>query len=111
MRSVILAAVMLCVLLTYPFAQSTQNQSKEEPNKAAAQSKKAPEQTAKPAEPMLPAPEEPRPSKKASTDKGKDKEEHYDMTEVPPVVTHHQVTVDSKVSEIEVDLANRARLF
>jgi carboxypeptidase C (cathepsin A) len=25
-----------------------------------------------------------------------DKEEHYDMTEVPPVVTHHQVTLDGK---------------
>ncbi len=26
----------------------------------------------------------------------KDKEERYDMTEVPPVVTHHQITVDGK---------------
>jgi len=29
-------------------------------------------------------------------DKDKDKEERYDMTEVPPVVTHHQITVDGK---------------
>jgi len=27
----------------------------------------------------------------------KDKEEHYDMTEVPPVATHHQITVDGKL--------------
>jgi carboxypeptidase C (cathepsin A) len=27
----------------------------------------------------------------------KDKEEHYDMTEKPPVVTHHQVTVGGKL--------------
>jgi len=29
-------------------------------------------------------------------DKEKDKEERYDMTEVPPAVTHHQITVDGK---------------
>jgi carboxypeptidase C (cathepsin A) len=29
-------------------------------------------------------------------DKDKDKEERYDMTEVPPVVTHHQITVEGK---------------
>jgi carboxypeptidase C (cathepsin A) len=27
----------------------------------------------------------------------KSKEEHYDMTEIPPSVTHHQVTVDGKL--------------
>jgi carboxypeptidase C (cathepsin A) len=26
-----------------------------------------------------------------------DKEEHYDMTEVPPAVTHHQITIDGKL--------------
>src|SRR5215469_56281 len=26
-----------------------------------------------------------------------DKEEHFDMTEIPPVVTHHQITVDGKL--------------
>jgi carboxypeptidase C (cathepsin A) len=30
-------------------------------------------------------------------DKEKDKEEHYDMTEAAPVVTHHQITVDGKL--------------
>ena len=33
----------------------------------------------------------------ASGDKDKDKEERYDMTEMPPVVTHHQITVDGKL--------------
>ncbi|MFZ0953358.1 MAG: peptidase S10 [Candidatus Sulfotelmatobacter sp.] len=33
----------------------------------------------------------------AFSDKEKDKEEHYDMTEAPPVETHHQITVDGKV--------------
>jgi carboxypeptidase C (cathepsin A) len=31
------------------------------------------------------------------SDKEKDKEEHYDMTEAPPVATHHQITVDGKL--------------
>ncbi len=32
----------------------------------------------------------------APPDKEKDKEERYDMAEAPPVVTHHQITVDGK---------------
>jgi carboxypeptidase C (cathepsin A) len=41
---------------------------------------------------------EPKPAlREASGDKEKDKEEHYDMTEAAPVVTHHQMTVDGKL--------------
>lgn len=36
------------------------------------------------------------PSREAAGDRDKDKEERYDMTEMPPVVTHHQITVDGK---------------
>jgi carboxypeptidase C (cathepsin A) len=43
-----------------------------------------------PAEPKSAAHESP-------ADRRDDKEEHYDMTEVPPVVTHHQITVDGKL--------------
>jgi carboxypeptidase C (cathepsin A) len=57
-------------------------QSAEKPAESAAK----PEATAE----QKPAPHEP------SGDKEKDKEEHYDMTEAPPVVTHHQITVDGK---------------
>jgi carboxypeptidase C (cathepsin A) len=35
-------------------------------------------------------------------DKEKDKEEHYDMTEAAPVVTHHQITVDGKLLKYTV---------
>jgi carboxypeptidase C (cathepsin A) len=31
-----------------------------------------------------------------ATDKDKDKDEHYDVAEVPPVVTHHQITLNGK---------------
>ena len=41
--------------------------------------------------------EEPKPEPpKESGDKAKDKEEHFDMTEVAPVVTHHEITVNGK---------------
>ena len=44
------------------------------------------------------ATEEPKPEPaKEPAEKGKDKEEHFDMTEVAPVVTHHQITVDGKL--------------
>jgi carboxypeptidase C (cathepsin A) len=33
----------------------------------------------------------------AFSDKDRDKEEHFDMTEVAPAATHHQITVDGKV--------------
>jgi carboxypeptidase C (cathepsin A) len=47
------------------------------------------------------APEQPTTSSDAKPDTGKespgDKEERYDMTEVPPVVTHHQLPLDGKL--------------
>jgi len=94
MRSLILAFV-VCALFTLTFAQSSQNKT-EEQTKATVQPKKTPEQTAKPAEPPSPPSEEQKP-KESPGDKEKDKEEHYDMTEVAPVVTHHQVTVNGKL--------------
>jgi len=59
---------------------------KEQPSSAPATTteSKPPESAAKPTEP--PKPE--------SADA--DKEEHYDVTEVPPVVTHHQLTLNGK---------------
>jgi carboxypeptidase C (cathepsin A) len=50
------------------------------------------------AENAAPKPEispEQRPSTAQASDK--DKEQHFDMTEIPPVVTHHQITVDGKL--------------
>ena len=53
---------------------------------------KTPETTAPPS----PAPAEQKPEASGNKDTDKDKEEHFDMTEVPPVVTHHQITVGGK---------------
>jgi len=50
----------------------------------------------KPAE-TTPKPETPSEQKPAIHEAPGDKEEHFDMTEIPPVVTHHQATVDGKL--------------
>jgi len=63
--------------------------------------KKQPSEPAaeKPAEPPAKPEslERPAAAHEAPADKEKDKEEHYDMTETAPVVTHHQITVDGKL--------------
>jgi len=61
---------------------------KEQPTPAPAMPETKPSESAnKPAEPA-------KPDSAESTDK--DKDEHYDVTEVPPVVTHHQIAVNGK---------------
>src|ERR1700683_3953160 len=71
-----------------------------EPPKAAAAPKKPAQTAEKPSE-NPEAAAEPRPAQREAApdnkDKDKDKEEHYDMTEVAPAVSHHQITVDGKL--------------
>src|SRR6516165_10802792 len=55
-----------------------------------------PEKPGEAASKPQPTAEEKLAIREAPGDKERDKEERYDMTEVPPVVTHHQVTVDGK---------------
>src|ERR1700686_735679 len=79
---------------------STAFAQKEEPSKAAAKKQAAAQPSEKPAESAIKPepPAEQRPSvREAPADKEKEKEEHYDMTEAAPVVTHHQTTVDGKL--------------
>jgi len=73
---------------------------KEEPTKAAAKKQAATQPSEKPAESAIKPepPAEQRPSvRETPADKEKEKEEHYDMTEAAPVVTHHQATVEGKL--------------
>ena len=65
-----------------------QSQPPKKPAKHSQQPAKQEEQAAKPTEPAPPQPEP-----KAGDDK---KEEHFDMTEIAPVVTHHQISLDGK---------------
>jgi carboxypeptidase C (cathepsin A) len=103
MRSFVLVLITSGVLVAGTNAQSTQttpsqNQTtsqSEEPTKPSTKAKKAQEPAIKPPEP---APsEEPKPARESADDKDKGKEEHFDVNEVAPVVTHHQMTVSGKL--------------
>ena len=87
--------VVLLGLVSFAIAQQASSSSQPKDKKAKTEvPAKAPEQKA--AEPE--AKQEPAPaaeSAKEATDK--DKEEHFDVTEMPPIVTHHQITVDGKL--------------
>src|ERR1700694_3971038 len=99
--------VLLFAMLTIPFAVARQNQSQDTTAESASQctsrkdkSKKEPPpastvtpdkstETGKPVEP-------PKAESSDATDKDKEKEEHYDVAEVPPAITHHQVALNGK---------------
>ena len=91
--AVLLLFVALCTLCS---AQQAQSQSTKPgtPRKQVAtpSAEKPPETTPKP---EMAAEQKPA-IREAPADKEKDKEEHYDMAEVPPAITHHQITVEGK---------------
>src|SRR5580765_2686101 len=83
--------------------QSSQDKTTENPKQSVSKEKKpkkeqptpapaAPE--TKPSESASKAVEPTKPDSAEATDK--DKDEHYDVTEVPPVITHHQAAVNGK---------------
>jgi carboxypeptidase C (cathepsin A) len=80
-------------------AQTTPAQSTE-PTKPTPSRRQAttppPEKPAESAVKPEPANEQ-RPGAREATPDNKDKEEHYDVSEVPAVVTHHQITIDGKL--------------
>jgi carboxypeptidase C (cathepsin A) len=101
MRSLLLNLALVSVLLIPALAQqpdSSPSQSRTEPQtKTNAASKKVQTPPEKSPENST-STEEQRPEvAKESGDKAKDKEEHFDMTEVAPMVTHHQITVNGKL--------------
>ena len=73
---------------TAPKAQNQKKQAAAPPSAEPAPAAK-PEPSAKPEQALAAPP--------STGDKEKDKEEHFDMTEVPPIVTHHQITADGHV--------------
>jgi carboxypeptidase C (cathepsin A) len=97
MRSLLILFFSLSLAAVAADQQTENQQASQQQSQAAAQQKKQQKQpqTQKPQEPTAkttePAPAQPEP--KPGDDK---KEEHYDMTEVPPVVTHHQISLDGK---------------
>jgi carboxypeptidase C (cathepsin A) len=101
MRSLFLNLALLSVLLIPSFAQqpdSSQSQPTTEPQtKTNAASKKAQSAPAKSPETPTATEEQKPEAARESGDKAKDKEEHFDMTEVAPIGTHHQITVNGKL--------------
>ncbi|HEY4660236.1 MAG TPA: peptidase S10 [Terriglobales bacterium] len=101
MRS-LLALVVALILASPAFAQQNENQQSSQSQaqssnqqKTKKQKQTEPQKAEKPEQPPV-KPTEPvasQPQPKAGEDK---KEEHFDMTEVAPVVTHHQVSVNGK---------------
>jgi carboxypeptidase C (cathepsin A) len=93
-RSIFLTLAAACILIPSSFAQQAASP------KTQNQKKPATTVTTEPAENTASKPEAPsdqRPSApQVNADRDKDKEERFDMTEVPPIITHHQVTVDGK---------------
>jgi len=91
--------VLLFAVLAIPFTVAQQNQdttpesakpaaSKKDKKQATPASAATPDKTAesdKTAEPV-----------KTDASEAADKEEHYDVAEVPPVITHHQITLNGK---------------
>ena len=92
--------VLFLAVFTSPLAAAQQNQSQDATQESAKQSasKKDKKQTT-PASTATPdkSEESTKPAEtKTEANEATDKEEHYDVTEVPPVITHHQSTVNGK---------------
>jgi carboxypeptidase C (cathepsin A) len=95
MRSFLLAAVLMC-LCAGALAQASQTSDKTKKNKPEATQPQTPAEQAAPSAPAQPAPQAESKPESARGEKD-EKAEHFDMTEVPPIVTHHQMTLDGKV--------------
>ncbi len=101
MRTSFLALVVACALAVAAWGQQSNSQQTSTP-KSQNQKKQSAQTSAEPAEntskPDTSSEQKPAaPQAFADKEKDKDKEEHYDMTEAPPVATHHQITVDGKL--------------
>jgi len=94
--SLIFAIVLACVAVAQQNETQQPSQSQAQPtNQEKKKEKQAQTQKAeKPAEPAKST--EPAPSQQEGKPGDDKKEEHYDMTEVAPVVTHHQVSLNGK---------------
>src|SRR5262245_6345984 len=96
MRS-LFALTLAGVLAVSTVAQQQQAPSSEPPQQQSQQQKKPAKQPQQPAKPeeqaTKPTEPAPQPEPKPGDDK---KEEHYDMTEMAPVVTHHEMKLDGK---------------
>jgi carboxypeptidase C (cathepsin A) len=101
MRVLIVTVAVLCALAVAAAQQANSSSDQPKEKKTKNSEPAARTQEKKPSQPAEKSPEANPPSEepKATTPKpgaDKDKEE-FDVSEVPPVVTHHQITVDGKL--------------
>ena len=92
-----LAGTVLASLLMMPLAPAQQDQSNQTPDSAkqtASKDKKRSGSAEKTDENAKP--ETAKPAESAKSEEATDKEEHYDVSEVPPVITHHTINVGGK---------------
>ena len=96
-----LFVIVVAIILAVPgFAQQNESQQSSQPDSQSAnqQKKKEKTQPAKQQKAEEPSAKSSEPAPSTSEGKPGDdkKEEHFDMTEVAPVVTHHQVSVNGR---------------
>jgi carboxypeptidase C (cathepsin A) len=102
MRSFLSVLVMSCMLMGAAFAQQPSSSDKQpKPAKKTKAEAQTPEKTQEPNTPppaktpeMTATTPDEHPSEAKAGEK--DKEDHFDVSEAPPSVTHHQMTVDGK---------------
>lgn len=101
LRIVLLLLVMLAGV-SGSAQQPESSKTSSKPSEPKTREKKKPEVPAapspeqKPSEPPAPSETKPEAAKELSERQG-EKEERFDMSEVTPIVTHHQITVDGKL--------------
>jgi len=91
--------VVLLGVFTIPFvvAQQEQSSTPDSAKQAGARKEKNKEKS-KQETPSAPdkSAENAKPAEPGKSDEATDKEEHFDVSELPPVVTHHQISVNGK---------------
>lgn len=92
MRSLVAMLIVAFAMCSGVSAQSNSNKNQPCPKKAEQPAKAESTPDAKQPSQEPPASQEQKPA----GDKDKEKDEHYDMTEKPPIVTHHQITLGGK---------------
>jgi carboxypeptidase C (cathepsin A) len=93
--------ILLLAFSLSPSVLAQESDTTKTPEAPRAREKKKPETPSSPPSPATKTPEQQAPSPEAKPENkpeaGKEGEEHFDMVEVPPIVTHHQITVEGKV--------------
>ena len=93
----LLATFLIAVFLSGALsAQSKKNQPAPEKSQQSSKAQSSNPEEKQPS-PDTTTPPEQKPDKEPAAKDDKDKEEHYDMTEKIPIVTHHQITIGGKI--------------